>query len=286
MKLVWCPPGFVTMEQVQLVKDAATTPVETTEKTDDDDVVIGEPVPEPIPATRAPTHITPVKALVTRGYWLGKYEVSQSEWRQVMATEPWKGKNFTNEGDDFPATFVRWVDAMEFCRNLTERERNAGRLTDGGEYTLPTEAQWERACRARTESRFNFGDDESKLGEYAWFGGNPTLAGELYAHRIGLKKPNPWGLHDMHGNVWEWCRDYYAEKLPGGRDPEVTEKASYRVLRGGGWSNVASDTRSARRGWNSPDHRGDNSGFRVARSSVQPIERAEPGAQAPSAINK
>jgi formylglycine-generating enzyme required for sulfatase activity len=96
-----------------------------------------------------------------------------------------------------------------------------------------------RCCRARTEIRFSFGDDASKLVEHAWIGGNEQAkVGERFAHRVGQKKPNPWGLYDMHGSVFEWCRDYDAEALPGGRDPEIVENGSSRVMRGGCWAPV------------------------------------------------
>ncbi len=133
-----------------------------------------------------------MKVFLKKGYWLGKFEVTQFEWKQVMQTEPWKGQKFTKEGADYPATFVSWDDATDFCSKLTEQERQAGRLSNDWAYMLPTEAQWERACRARTETRFSFGDDQSKLGEYAWYGVNAFDAGEQYAHRVGQKKANPW----------------------------------------------------------------------------------------------
>jgi formylglycine-generating enzyme required for sulfatase activity len=258
MKSVWCPPGFVTMEQVEALEEPATKKDETA-----DDDSIGEPAPEP----RKRTAITPVKVFVTKGYWLGKFEVTQSEWKQVMATEPWQGKECTKEGDDFPATCVTWGEAIEFCRKLTELEQKAGRVPGGWEYTLPTEAQWERACRAGTKTNFSFGDEESKLGEYAWFSDNAARAGEEYAHRVGQKKPNPWGLHDMHGDVREWCRDWYGVKLPGGREPEVTKGGALRVIRGGSWSNVARGCRSAERFWYDPSNQYVLLGFRVALSS-------------------
>jgi len=244
MKLVWCPPGFLTMENVEVI----TEPVaEKDDEPKNDDEDVDESKDEPAPKPRQTTKVTPVKVFLTQGYWLGKYEVTQFEWKQVMKTEPWKGQEFAKDGDSFPATYISWDDAMAFCRKLTVQERKAGRLPTGWEYTLPTEAQWERACRAQTETRFSFGDDESKLGGYAWFRENAWDAREQYSHRVGQKKPNPWGLHDMHGNTWEWCRDLYQPTLPGGRDPESTRAGSDRVLRGGSWSVGAAQCRSGYR---------------------------------------
>jgi formylglycine-generating enzyme required for sulfatase activity len=264
LKLVWCPPGFLTMEQVEEITEPAAE--KDNEPADDDD-------PNDKPALKPQKIITPVKVFLTRGYWLGKYEVTQSEWKQVMKTEPWKGQDFTKEGADFPATWISWEDATDFCRKLTEQDRQAGRLPKDWGYTLPTEAQWEYGCRARTQTKFSFGDDESKLSDYAWFDVNSKNAGELYAHLVGQKKANPWGLFDMHGNVFEWCRDVYTEKLPGGRDPEVKpdEKTggSDRVRRGGCWFSVAAYCRSGGyRYWSEPDYRSDFSGFRVALSAI------------------
>jgi formylglycine-generating enzyme required for sulfatase activity len=242
MKLVWCPAGKFTM---------------------------GSPKSE----TGRQNVEDQVEVTLTKGYWLGKYEVTQSEWKQVMSSEPWKGKDFTKEGSDFPATYVSWDDAMQFCRNLTERERKAGQLPGGWEYSLPTESQWEYACRAGTTTRFSFGDDESKLSEFGWWGGivgEGNAKSEQYPHSVGRKNPNPRGLYDMHGNVAEWCRDYVAGKLPGGRDPEVTTaRASVRIVRGGSWDGDAASCRSAVRGKGSPENRAGARGFRVARTSVQ-----------------
>ncbi|MGE5191995.1 MAG: formylglycine-generating enzyme family protein [Deltaproteobacteria bacterium] len=286
MKLVWCPPGFFLMGDAEVAEEPATKG----DATDEND-----PKGGPGPQQGATLNITPAKVLLTRGYWLGKFEVTQSEWKQVMATEPWKDEEFKKEGDDFPATHVGWTDAMWFCDKLTEQERMAKRLPDGWEYTLPTEAQWERACRARTESRFSFGDDESKLGEYAWFNDNAWKVDEKYAHRVGQKKPNSWGLYDMHGNVWEWCRDWYEPsrrpapkdfKLPGGRDPEVTKEGFNRALRGGGWDFIARDCRSAARDGLGPLNRNRYVGFRVALSVVREAKPAEPGTEAPGTTDK
>ena len=218
-----------------------------------------------------------VVTTLTQGFWLGRFEVTQSEWKEVMQSEPWKEKLVTKEGADFPATWVSWNDATEFCCKLTGQERQAGRLSNDWEYTLPTEAQWERACRAQTETIFSFGDDEKELGDYAWFRDNALMkSGEKYAHRVGQKKANPWGIYDVHGNVWEWCRDIYAEKLPGGSNPEVmpdeNTKEVRRINRGGGWGGVADHCRSAFRMSDLPDYKSGNLGFRVALSAVESFE--------------
>jgi formylglycine-generating enzyme required for sulfatase activity len=235
MKLVWCPPGTFTMGS----------------PTDEKGRYINE---------------DPVNVTLTKGFWLGQYEVTQAEWEREMQTMPWSGKEFVKAGDEYPATYVSWDDAMNFCRKLTETEQDAGRLSAGWKYVLPTEAQWEYACRAGVKSRFSFGDDEADLVEFGWFNKNARDAGEKYPHHVGRKKPNPWGLYDMHGNVWEWCRDVYAEKLRGGDDPMVSIGGSLREFRGGGWSTDADRFRAALRAGGAPRDRLDNLGFRVALS--------------------
>jgi uncharacterized protein (TIGR02996 family) len=206
-----------------------------------------------------------VEVRLTQGFWLGKYTVTQAEWEQVMGTRPWEGEGYVREAPDGPATCVSWEDAMNFCRKLTEQERQSGRLPDQLRYTLPTEAQREYACRAGTTTAYSFGDDDSQLGDYAWFDDNADMIGEEYAHEVGTKQPNPWGLLDIHGNVWEWCRDWYAEERPGGCDPEVTAEGSYRVYRGGSWYDSAWECRSAFRFGFSPSDRDYFLGFRIAR---------------------
>jgi formylglycine-generating enzyme required for sulfatase activity len=159
-----------------------------------------------------------------------------------MGTTPWKGKQFVREGDSYAATYVSWDDARAFCKKLSEKEK--------GEYRLPTEAEWEYACRARTKTRFSFGDDPGTLSDYAWWGGlsgDGNAKAEKYPHETGRKQPNPFGLYDMHGNAGEWCEAVYSQKLPGGTDPLVSVEGRYRMYRGGGWSNSAAYCRSARR---------------------------------------
>jgi len=190
-----------------------------------------------------------VKVFLSHGFWLGKYEITRSEWQQLMQTTPWNVEPNT----EIAATFITWPKAMEFCRRLTEQERQAGRLPEGWEYTLPTEAQWERACRAGTATQFSFGDDVSELDKYAWFQDNAQAVNESFPHPVGQKRPNPWGLYDMHGNVREWCRDVFIAELPGGRDPEVTIGGQNRVIRGGNYFLPALSCRSSCRDSSPPD---------------------------------
>ena len=177
---------------------------------------------------------------ISRGFYLGKYEVTQGQWASVMGTTPWQGKNYVQENPDHPATYVSWEDAQAFVQRLN---------TAAGDslYRLPTEAEWEYACRAGTTSTWSFGDDELLLGDYAWYYDNAGNKGEAYAHRVGLKRPNPWGLYDMHGNVWEWCQDWYGVYSDEGQDPAGPELGSLHVLRGGDFNYNAGGTRSASR---------------------------------------
>ena len=238
MKLVWCPPGKFTMGSPPSEKD----------RTDYEDQV---------------------EVTLTKGLWLGKYEVTQGEWERIMASTPWKGEKFVKESGNYPATWLSWDDATAFCRSLTVQERKAGRLPDDWEYKLPTEAQWEYACRAGSKARYSFGDNEVELGTYGWYDKNAMNIGETYAHEVGMLKANAWSLHDVHGNVWEWCEDVYADKRPGGTDPKVASEGSFRVYRGGGWYSGAALCRSASRYRYSPDYRSNLLGFRVALSSVK-----------------
>lgn len=186
---------------------------------------------------------------LTHGFWLGQFEVTQAQWQSVMHTSPWKKEVRVREGINYPATNVNCYDALEFCRKLTELERAVGRLSEESKYTLPTEAQWEYACRAGTSTSYSFGPDEARLGDYAWFHDNTDQAGEKFPHEVGLKKANAWGFHDMHGNVWEWCRDEYRRELPGGNDPFVSIQKVHadQVFRGGDFRSQAVYCRAAQR---------------------------------------
>ncbi|MBO4545754.1 MAG: formylglycine-generating enzyme family protein [Verrucomicrobia bacterium] len=211
---------------------------------------------------------------LTKGYWMGKYEVTQAQYKAVTGTNPsW------DKGADLPVEQVSWYDAMEFCSKLTDIEREAGRLPEGYEYTLPTEAQWEYACRAGTTTALNSGKNLSKevqcseMDEVGWYwynGGKESYNNNLICtHPGGQKKPNAWGLYDMHGNVGEWCLDYY-EDYPTSAvvDPTGPDTGTDRAVRWGSWWNAAWACRSAYRGNDKPDAVYASLGFRVALAPV------------------
>ena len=206
---------------------------------------------------------------LTKGYWLGKYEVTQEQYEAVMGENPSRFK-----GADQPVESVSWKDAMAFCEKLTEREQAAGRLLQGYEYTLPTEAQWEYACRAGTMTAFNNGTnietDEEVYGEcpnldpLGWYWCNS----ESKTHPVGQKRPNDWGLYDMHGNVFEWCLDAknrYPETPV--VDPVQEDTEPYYAVRGGSYSyydDGAKYCRSAARSVRLNTSTSMSLGFRVA----------------------
>jgi formylglycine-generating enzyme required for sulfatase activity len=173
------------------------------------------------------------------------------------------------EGSEYAASCINWVEAIEFCAMLSKQEKAAGRLPAEWEFTLPSEAQWEYACRAGTTTAYSFANDAAKLGAYAWFHENADTFRESYAHQVATKLENPWGLYDMHGNVWEWCSDSFQSKLPGGADPEVTGQTGDRVVRGGGWGYSAAHCRSASRNCHFVGDRYDLLGFRLAAVPVR-----------------
>jgi formylglycine-generating enzyme required for sulfatase activity len=214
-----------------------------------------------------------VEVTLTRGFWTAKHEATQGQWKRVIGKFPdaLPSDRF-GAGDDFPAYWIGFDDAEAFCAELTRRGHRSGALPAAWEFRLPTEAQWEYACRAGTITASSFGDT---LGLYqANFGGNseeraPGAGGR--ARQVGSYPANPWGIHDMHGNVWEWCRDYYHTQLPGGRDPDLRDVIGMtnrdgthsRVRRGGAWIEPGWACRSACRLKYEPHRRSDHIGFRV-----------------------
>jgi formylglycine-generating enzyme required for sulfatase activity len=193
---------------------------------------------------------------LTQGFWMSDHETTQAEYQLVMGSNPstWKGESL-------PVETVSWYDAVAYCQKLTERERAAGRITAQQAYRLPTEAEWEYAARAGTA-----GARYGKLDAIAWHGGNS----ESKTHAVKLKAANAWGLHDMMGNVWEWCGDWYGNYPTGSvTDPMGPSSRSNRVSRGGGWIFGAGGARSADRDWYVPGFRLNDLGFRPALSSVR-----------------
>ena len=212
---------------------------------------------------------------ISRDYHLGMHEVTQAQYKKIMGKNPshFQGDAVaerhpeTNrvvkdvDSANHPVEQVSWEDAVEFCQRLSAlpEEKKAGRV-----YRLPTEAEWEYACRAGSQMAYSFGSDEKSLVNFGWYDSNS----KGMTHAVGLKKANAWGLYDMHGNVWEWCADRYG-KFPKGSatDPSFTEEGWYRVDRGGGWRGDAVLCRSAVRSGDEPSDPDYNLGFRVALSS-------------------
>src|SRR6266508_6240678 len=181
---------------------------------------------------------------LSRGFWIGKYEVTQEEYLSVMNTNP----SFFPGDLSRPVSSVSWLDATNYCAKLTQRELAAGRIPAGSQYRLPTEAEWECAARAGTSTRFSYGDDPdyANLTNYAW----QSLDDGLTVHPVGQKLPNPWGLHDMMGNVFEWCQDWLGP-LPGGAVVDPTGPDSnpigWKIMRGGAFDVGGPACRSASR---------------------------------------
>ena len=222
---------------------------------------------------------------LTKGFWLGKYEVTQKQWQSVMGNNPSYFKS-----DDRPVENVSWEDCQEFVKKVNAQLNCGARL--------PTEAEWEYACRAGTDTSLPNGENLVVLGDnngrglnsIAWYGGNSSVGFELSngydcsgwkdkefagsragTHPVGRKAVNKWGFHDMIGNVWEWCQDWYDKdyysKSPD-KDPCNTASGDCRVLRGGSWGNIARLCRSAFRFGYDPGYRSDDCGFRLSCSAL------------------
>jgi formylglycine-generating enzyme required for sulfatase activity len=199
---------------------------------------------------------------ISRDFWIGKYEVTQGEFTAVLGRNP---SHFTGDSNR-PVEKVTFLHASFYCSALTRREREAGRLPMDYEYRLPSEAEWEYACRAGTTNLFSFGDDPSVADQFAWTAENS----EATTHPVGLKHPNPWGLYDIHGNVWEWCLDWFAA-YPAAplTNPTGPASSKFKVFRGGGWNQDIEFARSVNRFMMSPSNGIHFVGFRVALGQIQ-----------------
>ena len=186
---------------------------------------------------------------IPQGFYLGKYELTQGQWESVMGTTPWSAQPHVRDNANNhtlnPAVYISWLDVQALIDSLTAKGVTG--------FRLPTEAEWEYACRAGTTTRWSSGDDESELGQYAWYDENACDVGECYAHAVGAKLPNPWGLHDMHGNVWEWCQDWWSNVH------------WERVIRGGCLNVSPRGVQSAHRAYGSSHTRRGEFGVRLLR---------------------
>ena len=238
LKFCWCPPGTFVM---------GSPPDEPERRPDEDQVQV----------------------TLSKGFWMAKYETTQGAWKRIMGNLPGPLTDELPAGDDLPVGNVNFAEAEAFCHKLTALAREAGALPRDWEFRLPTEAQWEYACRAGTTTATAFGDKLSSKqvnfdGTYPYNGAEqgPSLK---RAAKVGIYAANAWGLHDMHGNTFEWCRDWYHAKLPGGVDPDLySATAASRVRRGGCWADHGWPCRSAFRLRFEPERRYDHIGFRVA----------------------
>jgi len=217
----------------------------------------------------------PVHSVTVSGFEMSIFEITQGQFQSVMGSNP----SYYKSGDNYPVEQVSWYDAVKFCNKLSDA---AGRarcynesmwacdLSKNG-FRLPTEVEWEYACRAGTATLFYTGSvissngyTSTDLDRAGWYDGNSGTK----THPVGEKVPNAWGLYDMHGNVWEWCNDWYGESYYSSSptaDPPGPSNGSYRVLRGGCWISFAWYCRSAHRGWNFPSYTINSLGFRVVR---------------------
>ena len=202
----------------------------------------------------------PVHTVELDGFWMAKYEVTQEQYEAVMGKNPSHFKGAKN-----PVEMVSWNDAADFCRKLADKVGRAS--SPARSFRLPTEAEWEYACRAGTTTRFCFGDSDNGLDEYAWYTANSGSK----THPVGEKKPNEWGLYDMHGNVWEWCGDWGADNYGAGpsKNPTSPSSGSYRVWRGGCWNSPAWNCRSAKRYGIDPGYSNINLGLRAVVPAVR-----------------
>ncbi|WP_290867356.1 formylglycine-generating enzyme family protein [Aquabacterium sp.] len=203
---------------------------------------------------------------ISQDFYLGQFEVTQAQWEAVMGSSSF-AQDRSNPFYDLPGMAARlnhpqnpatvsWNDAQQFIQRLNQRESHA-------RYRLPTEAEWEYAARAGTSSAYSFGDDPRQLWRHAWYGENFATGS---THAVGQKLPNPWGLYDVHGNVWEWVQDWYAERYSAAAvtDPGGPTSGSSKVVRGGSWHETSGSWRTSFRKPYAPTYRGISIGFRLA----------------------
>ncbi|MBC8177922.1 MAG: formylglycine-generating enzyme family protein [Desulfobacteraceae bacterium] len=190
------------------------------------------------------------RVTLTKGFYLQTTEVTQGQWTRVMGDNP---SNFDQCGSDCPVESVSWNDVQDFIQKINKMEGE-------DRYRLPTESEWEYACRAGSKLGYCFDSKEHDLQEYAWF----DMNSEPHTHPVGQKTANRWGLFDMHGNVWEWCQDHY-RSYPDEPviDPPAAVGGTGRIRRGGGWKNGPRDLRCANRGRSTPEEESDAWGFRL-----------------------
>ena len=198
-----------------------------------------------------------VSVTLTQGFWLMETECWQKLWEAVDGA----GLDWENgRGDQYPVYDVSYDDSRSFAGKVMKHLRDSGQLDSGWMVTLPTSAQWEYAARAGSTTRYCYGDDDGRLAEYAWYKDNSGGTN----HPVGTKRANAWGLHDMHGSVWEWCLDVWENPQSGGTDPMGPKEGSDRVYRGGSWNDSAGFCRSAFRYGYTPGLRFDALGFRLS----------------------
>jgi formylglycine-generating enzyme required for sulfatase activity len=218
--------------------------------------LMGSPYSEP---GRDPDEGPQIRAVIPQGFWMQKCEVTQAEYEKMTGTNP----SNSNQDPKLPVEKVNWFEAMDYCARLTRLAETGGWLPAGYSFRLPTEAEWEYCCRAGTITPYASGteDTELQLGQYAWF----TRNSDFGSKPVGTRKPNAWGLHDMHGNVWEWCLDRLERGTQGGAitNTVVAASGNLRVARGGSWLYDSRACRCANRDDYSPANRCSDIGFRV-----------------------
>jgi formylglycine-generating enzyme required for sulfatase activity len=261
--------GSITTQPTQLVVDG--TPTSHTVASISMDMIFCPPgtftMGSPTNETGRGVDETQHQVTLSHGFYLGKHEVTQAQYQTIMNGNP-SGLNADLsqfKGSNRPVEKVSWNDAQIFLTRLNEMEQTAGRLPTGWKYVLPTEAQWEYACRAGTTTAYSWGNDiNSSRANYNWDGGGTTGNDFKQTRDVGKYTANPWGFFDMQGNVWEWVSDWKAN-YPGGTqtNPEGPASGSDRVKRGGSWDGVGTHLRSAERSSGPPGTRFNGIGFRV-----------------------